>query len=248
MLEARRRRGCGKVGIPRLLRDFQAEWESWLFDVSTPRFLHSPGALRFVVCQGRALGAVSAQPVRSVGEAESSVQLLMHSDAAPRQAAAPSHRFDLQTEILEADRVVPMHRAFELQRQDQIQIPAATLHKRVTRLRGPHLKTAVELSYVVLSQKNVRRVQSPDPSQPQLLRSRFERTRATTAAQFDLMAFLTGLYFSEYYCPTNPHANMSHLFKPALVPDGMTPSVPSMSLAKKNTVRSCDGAPMPNCA
>src|SRR5467141_3220619 len=36
----RRRRGCGKVGIPRPLRDFQAQWEPCLW-VSTERLFHS---------------------------------------------------------------------------------------------------------------------------------------------------------------------------------------------------------------
>jgi hypothetical protein len=94
----------------------------------------------------------------------------MDGHAAARQTGSPAHRFNLQTEILNADRVVAIHRAFERQREDQIQIPAATRHKRVTRLRGPHLKTAVELSDVVLSQKNVRRFQRRDPLQSQFLR------------------------------------------------------------------------------
>src|SRR5438270_8773141 len=68
-------RGCGKVGIQRLLRDFQARWESRVLDFSSSRLFHSPSALRFVVCQGRTLGAVSAQPVRSMGEAVASVQV-----------------------------------------------------------------------------------------------------------------------------------------------------------------------------
>src|SRR5260370_2901060 len=36
-----RRRGCGKVGIPRLLRDFQAEGKSPLLGFSTQRLFHS---------------------------------------------------------------------------------------------------------------------------------------------------------------------------------------------------------------
>src|SRR4029077_6168174 len=36
----RRRRGCGKVGIPRPLRDFQAQWKPCLV-VSTERLFHS---------------------------------------------------------------------------------------------------------------------------------------------------------------------------------------------------------------
>src|SRR2546429_1584446 len=153
-------RGCGKVGIPRLLRDFQARWESRVLDFSTSRLFHSPSALRFVVCQGRTLGAVSAQPVRSMGEAVASVQVLMDGHGAARQAGSPAHRFNLQTEILNADRVVAIHRALELQREDEIQIPAATRHKRAARLRRPYLKTAVEIRHV-RSEEQTSEIQSP---------------------------------------------------------------------------------------
>src|SRR2546427_4098431 len=83
-----------------------------------------------------------------------------------RQAGSPAHRFNLQTEILNADRVVAIHRALELQREDEIQIPAATQHKRAARLRRPYLKTAVELRRVVLPPKRIRRFQPRGPLQP----------------------------------------------------------------------------------
>src|SRR5436853_6958679 len=102
-------RGCGKVGIQRLLRDFQARWESRVLDFSTSRLFHSPSALRFVVCQGRTLGAVSAQPVRSMGEAVASVRVLLAGHGAARQPASQATRFNLQPAILNADRVVPIH-------------------------------------------------------------------------------------------------------------------------------------------
>src|SRR2546421_9176702 len=87
-----------------------------------------------------------------------------------RQAGSPAHHFNLQTEILNADRVVAIHRTLELQREDEIQIPAATQHKRAARLRRPYLKTAVELGHVVLPQKRIRRFQRRYPLQPQFLR------------------------------------------------------------------------------
>src|SRR3989442_6756096 len=87
-----------------------------------------------------------------------------------RQAGSPAHRFNLQTEILNADRVVAIHRALELQREDEIQIPAATQHKRAARLRRPYLKTAVELRHVVLPPKTHSPFQPPDPFQPQFFR------------------------------------------------------------------------------
>ena len=105
-----------------------------------------------------------------MGEAEASIQVLMHGHAAARQAGSPAHRLDLQAEILNADGVVPIHRALELQREDQIQIAAAARHERAARLRRPHLKTAVELGHVVFPQKRIRRFQRRDPGQPQFLR------------------------------------------------------------------------------
>src|SRR2546429_10011003 len=83
-----------------------------------------------------------------------------------RQAGSPAHRFNLQTEILNADRVVAIHRALELQREDEIQIPAATQHKRAARLRRPYLKTAVEIRPVVLPPKTNRPFPRRGPLQP----------------------------------------------------------------------------------
>jgi len=54
------------------LRDLQAWWESRFFDFSTTRLFHSPSRPGFVFCQSRTLGDVSAQPVGSVRQTESS--------------------------------------------------------------------------------------------------------------------------------------------------------------------------------
>src|SRR3989442_10952675 len=87
-----------------------------------------------------------------------------------RQAGSPAHRFNLQTEILNADRVVAIHRALELQREDEIQIPAATQHKRAARLRRPYLKTAAALRPVVLPPKSTCRFPRSGSFLPPLLR------------------------------------------------------------------------------
>ena len=108
--------------------------------------------------------------MRSVGQADRSIQMLMHSHRAASQAGSPTHRFDLQAEVLKADRVVPVHCALELQREDEIQIPAAPGDKRAARLRRPHLKAAIELGDVVFSEKSIGPFQSADPMQPQFLR------------------------------------------------------------------------------
>jgi len=46
-----RRRSCGKVGIPRWVRDFQARRESRVFDFSAGRLCHSSTRADFVVLQ-----------------------------------------------------------------------------------------------------------------------------------------------------------------------------------------------------
>ena len=71
--------------------------------------------------------------MRSVRQADRSIQMLMQGYRAARQAGSPTHRFDLQAEVLKADRVVPVHRALELQRDDEILISAAPGYQRAAR-------------------------------------------------------------------------------------------------------------------
>src|SRR5439155_17304070 len=162
--------GLWESGNPAVLRDFQARWESRFLDFSSARLFHSPSRRLFICSPGLTLCAVSAQPMRSVRQADRSIQMLMQGYRAVRQAGSPTHRFDLQAEVLKADRVVPVHRALELQREDEIQIPAAPGYKRAARLRRPHLKAAIELGDVVFSEKSIGPFQSADPMQPQFLR------------------------------------------------------------------------------
>ena len=76
------------MGIPRTLRDFQARGESRLFDFSTARLFHSPSHRHFCRALRHPFGRVASQQVRPVGEAESSIQVLMHRDLAARRDAA----------------------------------------------------------------------------------------------------------------------------------------------------------------
>src|SRR5271166_1409474 len=167
----RSRRRCGKVGIPRSWRDFQARWESLLWDVPTARLFHSVRRRVFVCVEGHTLGAITSQPTRSVGEADGTVQVLVNQHGAAGQCPAPLHPLNLQRQVLKADGVVAVHRALKLQREDQVQILAArTPHKRAPALCRRHLKAAVELAHVFLPQKPVGLVHGRDPVQPQLLR------------------------------------------------------------------------------
>src|SRR5215470_8967078 len=88
-------RGWGKVGIARSLRDFQAKWESLLLDFSSSRLFHSPSRGHFGCSNGRPLGRVMAESVRSVRDTQSSVQMLMNHDVAARQRGSEAHRLDL---------------------------------------------------------------------------------------------------------------------------------------------------------
>lgn len=81
------RRSCGKVGILRSLRDFQARWNGLLLEFSTERLFHSFWR-RNDLLHVLALGGVAPQSLRPVGEAESAVQMLMNRDRAAGQRGA----------------------------------------------------------------------------------------------------------------------------------------------------------------
>src|SRR5271165_6855060 len=132
----RSRRRCGKVGIPRCWRDFQARGKSRFGDFSTARLFHSVGRGVFVGVEGHTLGAITSQPMRPVGEADGSVQVLMNHDGAAGQRPSPVHPLNLQLQVLKADGVVPVYRPLKLQAEDQVQILAGAGEKRVAALGG----------------------------------------------------------------------------------------------------------------
>jgi hypothetical protein len=111
-----------------VLRDFQARWESLFFDFSTERLFNSffrRGSFhdRF------ALAGVASQPLRSVGDADGCVQVLMDGHSASCQCAAPTDFFNLQVEVLKVDRVVLVDRALAMDGKDQIQIAPPARNK-----------------------------------------------------------------------------------------------------------------------
>src|ERR1017187_1283926 len=113
---------------------------------------------------------IATQAVGSIAEAQGPVQVLAYNHAAPRQRSPPAHGFDLQSQVLKADRVVAVHRALELQRKDALQVFPPIGHKGSARLRRCYLEAAIELPDVMLAQKDVRRLHRPDPTQAQFLR------------------------------------------------------------------------------
>ncbi len=108
--------------------------------------------------------------MRSVGETQGSIQVLVHHHLATRQRRPPAHPLDLQAQILKAHGVVAVDAAFELQRENPFQITIPAGHKSMAPLPGRDLKTAIELGHVLFPQKPVRRLQRPQLAQPQLLR------------------------------------------------------------------------------
>src|SRR5262249_39934702 len=146
---------CGKVGIPRRLRDFQARRESRLLDFSAWRLFPSPTRADFFLFQRYSFCTVVTEALGPVSNGESSVQVLMHRHRAARQGGAPAHRFNLQTQVLYADGVVAVDGTFELQREDQIPISAGAAHKRTATLCRRDLEAPIELGDVVLAQETI---------------------------------------------------------------------------------------------
>ena len=96
--------------------------------------------------------------------------MLVHHDVSAGQGGAPTHRLDLQDEILQGDRVAAIGRALVLHREDAIEVTTCTAGESRAALTGGNLEAAVELGDIVLAQKTVGCLQGGDPIQPELLR------------------------------------------------------------------------------
>src|SRR5215472_18683141 len=165
---SRRRGSCGKVGIPRCWRDFQAWWESPLLDFSTTCLFHSLGrGANFR--DGTSLAGVMPQPSGPVSHAESSVQVLVEGDRASRRCASPTHLVDLQDEVLKADGVITSHSALKLEREDQIQVLPRAGHKGRATLSRRDLEALVELADIALAEEAIGGRDRGDGFQAQLL-------------------------------------------------------------------------------
>ena len=71
--------------------------------------------------------------MRSVGEAQGSIQVLVHDHLASGQGRAPVHPLELHAQVLKAHRVVPINGALVALREDQFQIPVPAGYKGVPR-------------------------------------------------------------------------------------------------------------------
>ena len=82
-----------------------------------------------------------------------------------RQGRAPTHRLDLQAEMLKAHGVVPIYRPLKLQAEREVQVPTSPGQECSSPFRRTHLKAAIELRDVVFPQKPVRLLQTVDALQ-----------------------------------------------------------------------------------
>src|ERR1700733_4918688 len=116
-----RRRDCGKVGIPRFGRDFQARWESPK-DFSTERLFHSlpPPVLLGLWQQRPSLRVVATYNVRSVSNAPALIQMFADGDRTSSQRSSPARRLDLERFPSAYDCVIAAHRSLLLHRKQNI--------------------------------------------------------------------------------------------------------------------------------
>ena len=95
------------------------------------------------------------QTLGAVSNRESSVQVLVHSHRAAGQGGSPAHRLDLQAQVLNTHRVVPVDRTLLLQGEDQVQIFAGATHKCTATFPCRDLETSVKFRDIVFAQETV---------------------------------------------------------------------------------------------
>src|ERR1017187_9854703 len=152
-----RRRGCGKVGIPRCVLDSQAERKSLPLGFSSQRLFHSLSpAIQFALAQTRpSLRVITADDMRPIANTPALVQMLADRDRASGQSSPPARRFDLQNLSSHYDGVIPVHHSLLLHREHHLEILSPAGHKGAPPLCSGDLKTPIELGRVFLPEKNV---------------------------------------------------------------------------------------------
>src|ERR1017187_2395613 len=165
-----RRRGGGKVRIPRSVRDLQVERKSLFLDFSSQRLFHGLDLFLGQWCQQFSFCAVVSDAMSCDGECECLVQVLMDDRLASGQGIAPVGALELHHQVVKAYGVVRINGALESLRKDHFQIPVPAGYKRRASLRCRNREAAVELGDVVLGKKLVGPFQCSDPAQSQLLR------------------------------------------------------------------------------
>src|ERR1022692_3022188 len=113
-----RRRGGGKVRIPRLLRDLQVERESLFLDFSSQRLFHGLDLFFGQRRQELSLRAVVSDTMSCDHEGQGSVQVLMDDRLASGHGMAPVGALELHHQVVKAYRVVLINCALESLRKD----------------------------------------------------------------------------------------------------------------------------------
>jgi len=166
---SRYRRG-GKVGISRLLRDFQGSvgaGENLL--LVFPGF-HAP-VFSTALANGRgaewaAIRIIVPDDVRSEPDRHRFVKMLVDRYRLLGQAVPPPALFDLPPAIPNLYRIVLAHHSVRLHREYKCQVPPMAPSKRCALLLRGHRKLLVKLADVSLPEKLIRRLQCGDPCQP----------------------------------------------------------------------------------
>ena len=107
-LSASRRRGGGKVRIPRSLRDLQVERESLFCDFSSQRLFHGLDLFFGQRRQQFSFRAVVSDAMSCGHEGQGSVQVLMDDRLASSQSGAPLGTLNLDGQVVKAHRVIPI--------------------------------------------------------------------------------------------------------------------------------------------
>src|ERR1019366_9360904 len=162
-----RRRGGGKVRIPRILRDLQVERKSLFCDFCFQRLFHGLDLFFGQWRQEFSFCAVMSDAMSCDHERQGRVEMLMDDHLASCQGGAPFGSLDLHDQVVKAYGVVSINCALESLREDHFQVPVPAGYKRGTTLRCRNGKAPVELGDAVLVEKLVGPFQSSDPAQSQ---------------------------------------------------------------------------------
>src|SRR5580692_8596029 len=166
---ASRRRGGGKVRIPRSLRDLQVERESLFWDFSSQRLFHLLDLLFGQRRQQFSFRAVIADAMSCDHEGQGSVHVLVDDHLASSQGGTPLGTLDLHDQVAKTYGVIPINGALVSLREDHFEVPVPAGYECRAALRCRNREVAVELGDVMLGKKLVGPFQRSDPVQAQLL-------------------------------------------------------------------------------
>src|SRR4030081_1868702 len=125
----------------------------------------------FVACLASLAGRrVAADHVRAKSDRHAPIQMLMDRHRAPGKRAAKPALLQLPAAIRNRHRVVLSHHALDLHSEYPVQVRTRSATKCSSWLCRRYCELLVEYRNVALAQEGIRRFQSSDAGQPQLLR------------------------------------------------------------------------------